>query len=272
MDGGFRSPLTCVSYEKRGRVAFVTLDRPQVLNAMNSTMHAELSQVWSELESDPDVWAGVVRGAGDRAFSVGQDLKELAARAAAGSKEVSTFGSAGKPGAPRLTDRFDITKPLIAQVRGFALGGGFELAMACDLVIAATDAQFALPEVRLGLIAGAGGLFRLPRQIPPRIALGYAITGRRLSADEALTHGLVNEVVAPDDLERVTMAWVQDVVAAAPLSVRATREAIWRSLDVPLPEAFTRTYPQEELRKASADAVEGPRAFADGREPRWRGE
>lgn len=263
--------LQSVDYVKTGRVATITLRRPEVLNAMNERMHAELAAVWADFEADPEIWVGVVTGAGDRAFSVGQDLRELADRDRRAGTRLSSFGSAGKPGAPRLTDRFDITKPLIARVRGYALGGGFELVMACDLVIAASDAVFGLPEARLGLIAGAGGVFRLARQIPPRIAAGYLLTGRRMAAGEALRLGLVNEVVPPEQLTDATQAWVDDLLECAPLAVRAAKQAMWRSLDVPLPDAFTGCYPCEEERMRSRDAVEGPRAFAEKRPPVWTG-
>jgi crotonobetainyl-CoA hydratase/dehydration protein DpgD len=235
-------------------------------------MHAELAAVWADFEADPEIWVGVVTGAGERAFSVGQDLVELAERDAADGAAPSSFGSAGKPGAPRLTDRFDLTKPLIAQVRGYALGGGFELAMACDLIVAAEDAVFGLPEVRLGLIAGAGGVFRLARQIPPRIAAGYLLTGRRMTAGEALALGLVNEVVPPARLAAATRRWVEDLLECAPLATRAAKQAMWRSLDLPLREAFTERYPAEEVRMRSRDAVEGPRAFAQKRRPEWAAE
>jgi len=263
--------LRHVDYRKNGRVATITLARPEVLNAMDSVMHTELAAVWEDFEADAEVWVGVLTGAGDRAFSVGQDLKELARRNASGESPPSSFGSVGKPGAPRLTDRFDITKPLVAKVRGYALGGGFELALACDLVIAADDAVFALPEARLGLVAGAGGVFRLARQLPPRVAAGYLLTGRRLSAIDALHYGLINEVAAPDELDEATQSWVDDLLQCSPLAVRAAKQAMWASLDLSLPEAFSAEYPCERVRMHSADAVEGPRAFAEGRPPDWTG-
>jgi enoyl-CoA hydratase/carnithine racemase len=263
--------LEFVGYEKRDRVATITMRRPEVLNAMNARMHQELARVWEDFESDPAVWVGVLTGSGDRAFSVGQDLKELADRDARGAAGLSSFGSRGKPGAPRLTDRFDITKPLVAKVRGYALGGGFELALACDLIVASSDAQFGLPEVRLGLVAGAGGVFRLGRQLPPRVAAGYLLTGRRMTAHDALSYGLVNEVVAPERLDAATQIWIEDLLRGAPLAVRAAKQALWRSLDLPLPDAFDEVYPCEELRKRSDDAREGPRAFAERRPPSWTG-
>ncbi|MBB5120271.1 enoyl-CoA hydratase [Streptomyces eurocidicus] len=260
-----------VRYEKKGRTAFVTLDRPEVLNAMDIRMHKELAEVWDDFEADDSLWVAVLAGAGDKAFSVGQDLKELAARDAAGTAGASTFGSRGKPGWPRLTERFGLTKPVVAKVRGYALGGGFELALACDLVVASEDACFALPEARLGLVAGAGGVFRLTRQIPYRTAMGYLMTGRRMPAARALELGLVNEVVPAAELDACVDGWVADLLGSAPLAVRAVKEAAAASAHLPLPDAFTATYPCEEARMRSEDALEGPRAFAAKRPPRWSG-
>jgi crotonobetainyl-CoA hydratase/dehydration protein DpgD len=259
-----------VRYLKQDGVARVTLNRPDVLNAMDLRMHEELAAVWDDVESDDAVRVAVLTGAGDRAFSVGQDLRERAGRDRAGVPP-SSFGSYGQPGWPRLTERFELSKPVIARVNGYALGGGFELALACDLVIAAEHAQFALPEVRLGLIAGAGGVFRLARQLPLKQAMGYLLTGRRMSAAEALRWGLANQVVPADQLDACVAEWTDDLLSAAPLSVRAIKEAAMRSVDMPLDEAFGAEFGWEQRRRRSADAVEGPRAFAEKREPVWRG-
>jgi crotonobetainyl-CoA hydratase/dehydration protein DpgD len=246
------------------------MNRPEVLNAMNLRMHEELAEIWDDFEQDDEVWAGVLTGAGDRAFSVGQDLKELAAREATGVAKPSTFGGRGKPGWPRLTERFGLTKPLIARVHGYALGGGFELALACDLIIATEDTCFGLPEAKLGLIAGAGGVFRLSRQLPVRTALGHLMTGRQLSARRAYELGLVNDVVPAADLDDCVRDWATDLLACAPLAVRAVKQAVLTSVDLPLEQAFTTRYPREEIRMDSEDAKEGPRAFAEGRQPRWQ--
>ncbi|OXM54598.1 enoyl-CoA hydratase [Amycolatopsis thailandensis] len=261
---------TVVRYEKKDHVAYVTMDRPGVLNAMDRRMHTELAGIWDDVEADDDVRAVVLTGAGDRAFSVGQDLKERA-RLTEEGVEASTFGSGGQPGHPRLTDRFTLSKPVVARVHGYALGGGFELMLACDIAIASEDAVFALPEVRLGLIAGAGGVFRLPRQLPHKVAMGHLLTGRRMDAATALRYGLVNEVVPVAELDRCVAEWTDSLVRAAPLSVRAIKEAALRSLDVPLEEAFKTLYPWEERRRRSADATEGARAFAEKRDPIWTG-
>ncbi|MFJ4790087.1 enoyl-CoA-hydratase DpgD [Streptomyces sp. NPDC088794] len=260
-----------VRYEKKDGVARVTLDRPEVLNAMDLRTHEELAAVWDDVEADDEVRAVVLTGAGDRAFSVGQDLRERARLTAAGTAP-TTFGSRGLPGWPRLTERFSLSKPVLARVRGYALGGGFELVLACDLVVAATDAVFALPEARLGLVPGAGGAFRLARQLPLKTAMGHLLTGRRMDAATALRLGLVNEVVEPGELDERVTAWTDDLVRSAPLSVRAIKESVMRSLDRPLEEAFATRYAWEERRMHSADAQEGPRAFAEGRDPVWSGQ
>ncbi|MEU3571396.1 enoyl-CoA-hydratase DpgD [Kitasatospora sp. NPDC036755] len=272
MDPAQEEPATDrpVLYERAGPVARVTLNRPRVLNAMDLRMHTELGAVWDEVERDDRVRLVVLTGAGDRAFSVGQDLAERARLDREGAPP-TTFGSRGQPGAPRLTDRFSLTKPVLARVRGHALGGGFELVLACDLVIAADSAVFALPEATLGLVPGAGGAFRLARQIPLKAAMGYLLTGRRMTAAEALAFGLVNEVVPDDRLDECVERWTADLLRCAPLSQRALKEAVLRSLDLPLERAFTTHYHWEQVRRASEDAREGPRAFAEKRPPVWRG-
>lgn len=260
--------VTRVRFEKKDHVARVTLNRPEVLNAMDLRMHEELAEIWDDIETDDRIRVAVLTGAGHRAFCVGQDLKERARRDRAGSP-ASTFGSRDQPGWPRLTERFDLSKPVIARVDGYALGGGFELVLACDLVVASDRSVFGLPEARLGLVPGAGGAFRLIRQLPQKVAMGYLLTGRRFDAATAHAYGLVNEVVPADRLDDCVAEWVGDLVAAAPLSVRAIKEAALRSVDLPLPEAFVTAYRWEQRRRGSADAVEGPRAFAEKRTPMW---
>jgi dehydration protein DpgD len=159
----------------------------------------------------------------------------------------------------------------VARVNGYALGGGFEMVLACDIVIAAEGAVFALPEAMLGLVPGAGGAFRLSRQIPVKKAMGYLLTGRRMSARVACDLGLVNEVVPADRLDECVAGWVADLVRAAPLAVRAIKEAAMRSLDMPLDQAFATEFEWERKRLTSRDAVEGPRAFAERRDPVWQG-
>ena len=259
---------TRVRYEKRGRVAYITLDRPEVLNAIDTRMHKELGQIWDDFEQDEELWLAVLTGAGDRAFSVGQDLKELVERNRAGVPP-STFGSRGGPGWPRLTERFSMFKPIIARVNGYAFGGGLELALACDIILASDQACFALPEAKLGLIPGAGGLFRLTRQIPLKVAMGYLMTGRRMSATRAYELGLVNEIVPLIELDACVKSWVEDILHCAPLSVRALKRAGLDSLVLSLPEAFAARYEAEDLRLQSDDCREGSLAFVEKRSPNW---
>lgn len=261
----------CVNYEKRGRVAYITLNRPRVLNALDLQTHERLAAIWDDFESDTDLWVGVLTGAGDRSFSVGQDLKELVRRTA-GGVAASSFGSRGLPGYPRLTERFSLVKPVIARVNGYALGGGFELALACDIIVAAEHAAFALPEARLGLVAGAGGLFRLTRQIPFRVAMGYLMTGQHMTARRGFELGLINEVVSLENLDACVDRWVEDILECAPLSVRTIKEAGLRSIDLTLQDAFLSSYEQEQIRRNSVDCQEGPLAFVEKRRPIWRGE
>jgi dehydration protein DpgD len=262
---------TRVDYEKKGHVAYITLNRPEVLNAMDLRTHEELAGIWDDFEADNRMRVGVLAGKGSRAFSVGQDLEELARRNEAGVK-ASSFGSKGLPGWPRLTERFALSKPVVAQVSGYAIGGGFELALACDIIVAADNATFALPEAKMGLIPGAGGVFRLPRQIPLKVAMGHLMTGRHMTAQRAYELGLVNEVVSLDQLQACVDGWVNDLLRCAPLSLRAIKEASAAAASLTLEAAFQTEFKWETARRQSADCEEGPRAFVEKREPRWRGE
>jgi crotonobetainyl-CoA hydratase/dehydration protein DpgD len=176
-----------------------------------------------------------------------------------------------KGGFGGLTSRYDLFKPIIARVNGFALGGGLEMAMACDIMVAADHAELGLPEPRRGLIAGAMGVHRLPRQVGLKQAMGYMLTGRHIPAQRAYEIGLVNEVVPLADLDAAVDAWVEDILRCAPLSVRATKEASMRGLEMTLEQAGTADYAWETARRKSEDAIEGPRAFAEKRPPNWHG-
>lgn len=259
-----------VLYEKKDHIARITLNRPDVLNALDLQTHTRLAEIWDDVEGDEEVRVAVLTGAGNRSFSVGQDLRERAKLTAEGAPP-TTFGSRGQPGWPRLTERFTLSKPVIARVNGYSLGGGFELALACDLIIASETAVFGLPEARLGLVPGAGGAFRLARQLPLKLAMGYLLTGRQISAAAALHFGLVNEVVPAENLDSCIAKWTDDLIGSAPLSVRAIKESVLRSIDMPLEHAFATRFPWEERRIHSLDAVEGPRAFTEKRVPRWLG-
>ena len=248
-----------------GGVARLTINRPERLNAMDSHAHLALSDALDACASDPAVRVLVLTGAGTRAFSVGRDLHELAVQNDAAIEDRWRRTT-------RLTDRFDYPKPIIARVRGHALGGGFEIAMACDIIVASQDASFALPEPKRGLIPFAGGVHRLPRQIPLKVAMGHLLTGRPMSAQRAYALGLINEVAAAEALDAVIDAWVADILACAPLSIRSIKQSVALGLGRPLAEAMTATVPAEQARKASRDSIEGPRAFAEKRPPMWSGQ
>src|SRR5438477_3394604 len=167
-----------------GHVLTVTINRPEVMNALHPKANAELASVWDQFAADPDLWVGIITGAGDRAFSAGNDLKHQASGGDMSGMPPTGFGG--------LTSRFDLDKPVIAAVNGIAMGGGFEIALACDIIIASEQAVFALPEPRVGLAALAGGMHRLPRSIPLKHAMGMLLTGRRVSAEEGYRLGFVN--------------------------------------------------------------------------------
>lgn len=247
-----------------GQVLIVTIDRPEVLNALHPPAHRELARVFDDFDADPELRVAILTGRGERAFCVGSDLK---ARAALGRDDFPATGFAG------LTHRFDRTKPTIAAVNGLAIGGGFETVLACDIVIASESAAFGFPEPHVGLAAlGGGGLHRLVRQISLKRAMGLILTGRRMAAAEAHALGLVNEVVPATTLMTRARAWAEEILAGAPLAIAASMEVARDSLAQPdLAAALRATYPAAERMLASADAQEGPRAFAEKRKPLWQG-
>jgi enoyl-CoA hydratase/carnithine racemase len=256
-------PEFCQS-ERDGRIFTVTIDRPEVMNALHPPANQELGVVFDEFAADPELWVAIITGAGDRAFSAGNDLKYTAQHEGALPMMERGFGG--------LTSRFDNPKPVIAAVNGVAMGGGFEIALACDLIIASEKAIFALPEPRVGLAALAGGVHRLPRMIPLKQAMGMMLTGRRVSAREGLELGFVNEVVAADDLLPAARRWADQILECAPLSVRASKQSALEGLDkTTLEEAMGGRYDQVQALVKSEDFVEGPRAFAEKRQPQWKG-
>jgi len=254
-----------VEVARDGPITTITLNRPEVMNALHSDAHFELDEVFNAFAADDAQWVGIVTGAGERAFSAGNDLKHQA-----------TGGKMGNPpsGFAGLTSRFDLTKPLIAAVNGVAMGGGFEIALACDLIIASETAVFALPEPRVGLAALAGGLHRLPRTVGVKRAMGMILTARRVSAKEGLELGFVNEVVAPGELMAAARRWAGLIAECSPMSIRASKAAVMKGLDEPSLEAAIKgqnRYPDVAALFRSADFVEGPRAFAEKRPPAWTG-
>ena len=258
-------PYEYALYEKKDRIATITLNRPAVMNAIHPPATAELSHIWDDALADDEVWVIILTGAGDKAFSAGNDLKYTAEKGLpTGPQPEGGFGG--------LLKRTSIAKPLIAAVNGLALGGGLEMALACDILIAADHARFGLPEPRVGLAAVmTGGVHRLARRMPLSIAMGYILTGKDMTAQEAHKWGMVNEVVPLPELIPTAHRWASEILACAPLAVRASKQATVMGLGMTLDEAMAQRYPVLKQWAQSEDLKEGPRAFAEKRKPHWKG-
>lgn len=257
--------MDAIKVDRACGVTTVTLNRPEAMNSITPDMHHELQAAFDAFAADPAQRVCVVTGAGEKAFCAGSDLK---AKAAGADRPYPKNGYAG------LAERFDLAKPVIATVNGLALGGGFELALACDLIIAVETASFGLPEPLVGTVALGGGLHRLQRQIGLKQAMGLALSLRRLGAADAFRLGLVNEVVAPSELGPAVRRWCDDILKGAPLAIAATKETLMRSLDEPsLAQAIQAQagYPAFAAQAASQDKAEGAQAFAEKRSPVWKG-
>jgi len=250
-----------LTVEREEKITTITINRPSVYNALHPPAHFEFDRVFNDFEADPEQWVAIITGAGNKAFSAGNDLKY---QAAGGTRERPASGFGG------LTLRFNLAKPVIAAVNGFAMGGGFEIALACDLIVASDNAIFALPEPRVGLAALAGGLHRLPRIIPQKQALGMILSGRRVTAKEGKELGFVNEVTSQADLMPTSKRWAGMILECSPMSVRASKQAVYQGLDKStLEDAINSDYPAVEALYKSADFIEGPKAFSEKRTPRW---
>ncbi len=247
---------------KDDHIMTVTIERPERLNALHPPGNAELGEVFDDFAADPEMWVAIITGSG-RGFCAGNDLRH---QAEGGERVPMPRGFGG------LTSRFDLTKPVIAAVNGVAMGGGFEIALACDLIIASDKAKFALPEPKVGLAALAGGLNRLPRQIGVQRALGMILTGRHVLPEEGKELGFVNEVVPHDELMNVARKWAAMICQCAPLSIRASKDVVYRSLDsASLEESMKTQYDSVLAMRDSEDFIEGPKAFSEKRAPNWKG-
>ncbi|MEM7325806.1 MAG: enoyl-CoA hydratase-related protein [Actinomycetota bacterium] len=251
------------STEMDGNLLVITINRPDVLNSLHPPANKELSDVFDDFAADDDAWVAIITGEG-RAFSAGNDLKY---QAEGGDR--SAMPSSGFAG---LTARYDLNKPVIAAVNGVAMGGGFEIALACDLIIAAESALFALPEPRVGLAALAGGLHRLPREIGAKQALGMILTGRRVSAAEGQSLGFVNEVVPDGEVVEAAKRWASQILECSPMSIRASKQAVYQGLaHAGVQAAQEGSYDAVRAMLKSEDFIEGPKAFAEKRPPQWQG-
>jgi enoyl-CoA hydratase/carnithine racemase len=252
-----------VSSRRDGRVARITLERPEALNAISGALAGDLAAALSRVADDPAAWVVVLGAAGERAFCVGADLKERAGLSAAGweanRERVRALFAALRA----------VPQPTIASVFGFALGGGLELALSCDLVVAAEGAQLGLPETRVGLVPGGGGTQLLARRVGPMRAKELVFTGRRVGAAEALGLGLLTRVVPRDDLERATEDLAEEICRSSPAAVREAKGAIDGGLGVPLESGLELEDGAWRRAVATRDREEGIAAFTERRAPRW---
>jgi crotonobetainyl-CoA hydratase len=254
-----------VGFEIRDHVARVTIDRPTVMNAVDAATEAELERIWQAIENDRDVRAVVLTGAGDRAFCAGADVKNVSKTGLEYWADTRPNGFAG------IALRESLDVPVIARVNGHALGGGFEAVLGCDIVVAAEEATFSFPEARLGRMPLDGGMVLLQRQIPFRAAMGVLMTGRRVPAREAHALGIVNEVVPRAELDDAVERWLKDILACAPLSVRAIKQTVRRTAHLAATEARAVKLPALVAALQSKDQDEGVAAFREKRAPRWEG-
>ncbi|MBI4504319.1 MAG: enoyl-CoA hydratase/isomerase family protein [Chloroflexi bacterium] len=257
-------PYETLLYEKHDRIGYVTLNRPERLNAINFQMRDDLLGVCAEVAADPDVWVLIVTGAGDRAFCAGADIRE-------GEFGMSQIEARNR----RVNNQFhsaisNLDRPVIAAINGFALGGGLEIALACDVRIASEKAEVGLPEVTLGRIPGAGGTQRLPRLVGAGIALEMIMTGKRISAQEAYRIGLVNQVVPPDKLMSAAEEMANTILLRAPLAVRCAKESVHRGLSMTLEQGLVHETSLSVLLLNTEDRREGEAAFREKRPPRFQ--
>lgn len=245
-----------------GTTLWVTINRPEAMNALDARAHCDLEIIFDKYAGRHDLRVAVITGAGEKSFCAGSDLK---ARETAGGDELPGTGFAG------LAERFDLHKPVIAAVNGYAIGGGLEIVLACDLAIAVRHAKFGFPEPKIGL-AATGGLHRLARQMSLKHAMEIALTGKMFSADEAWRFGLINQVVDAGELSSAVDACIAELNRCAPLSLRATKQMMLDGLSAgSLKMAFELRYGALDDMLASDDAREGPRAFIEKRTPVWQG-
>lgn len=252
---------------RNGSILEITLDRPKA-NAIDAKTSFEMGEVFLNFRDDPQLRVAIITGAGEKFFSAGWDLKA----AAEGEAPDADFGPGGFAG---LTEIFNLDKPVIAAVNGYAFGGGFELALAADFIVCADNASFALPEAKLGIVPDSGGVLRLPKILPPAIVNEMVMTGRRMGAEEALRWGIVNRVVSQAELMDNARELAQQLVNSAPLAIAALKEIYRTTSEMPVEEGYR--YIRSGVLKHypsvlhSEDALEGPQAFAEKRDPVWKG-
>lgn len=256
-----------VLYSLENHVARVCIDREDRMNAVDDATWNALEEIWQRIENDPEVRVVVLTATGEKAFCAGADMK------AGGSSKsgLEYWADARRNGFGGLALRKSLHVPVIARVNGLAVGGGFELVLGCDIVVAAEHASFGLPEARVGRMPLDGGMILLPRLIPQKIAMGMLLTGNRISAQDAEDYGLINEVVAASDLDGAVDRWVEQILKCAPLSVKAIKECVKETSDLTVDAAQAKKLPGLIAALESEDSEEGPLAFREKRAPVWKG-
>jgi len=257
--------------DRKDHLLIVTINRPKALNALSPETNFEMERVFNDFENDDDLWVAILTGTGDRAFSVGGDIKAMSRAAETGTEYLIP-----KTGYAGLTERFTCNKPIIAAVNGMALGGGFEIALACDLVVAADHATFGLPEPLIGAVAYAGGMHRLPRQIGLKPAMELLLSSVPISAEKAQTLGLVNRVVPLEELMASAQNLARLILKGAPISIQATKQCVTQGLNFPTLEDAMKAqtekqYDMLDKMYGSHDVIEGITAFIEKRPPKWEG-
>ncbi len=252
-----------IIYEKKDKIAYVTINRPQAMNAMDNETYQELADAWRDIDSDQGVWVGIVTGAGDRAFSAGADLKKMEGRPREGE-----FWEPWRANTPQAG--LETIKPMIAAINGYCLAGGMELALACDIRIASETASFGSPEVKWNVLHGYGAL-RLVHAIPLASAMEMLLTGERIDVHEAHRIGLISRVVPQDELMPTAIKIAQQICENAPISVRITKEIAMRGLSMPLADGLRYHAALNRILHTSEDTLEGPGAFTDKRKPVYKG-
>jgi enoyl-CoA hydratase/carnithine racemase len=253
-----------VDFEVRNHVAYVTLNRPEAMNSLDPESAADLARIWGEVRNRTDIRVAVLTGAGTKSFCTGTDMKKSPPPTEC---MAATYLRDGQPILPHMR----MWKPIIAAINGFAIGGGLEIALACDMRIASSGAKFGLTEVKVASLAGLNGTQALPRAVPQAIAMKMLLTGEMISADEALRYGLVSDVVAPEELMALATTYAEKIAAAAPLSVQATKQAAVLGKDMPLEHGIAFSHLMWGVLRDTEDRKEGFTAFAEKRAPKFRG-
>ncbi|MDG2297449.1 MAG: enoyl-CoA hydratase-related protein [Gammaproteobacteria bacterium] len=247
--------------DKDKRIALITINRPEVLNAINPAANNELDAIWADVQNDSKIWVAIITGAGTKSFTVGYDLKDKSSNEWPPKRSSSGVGG--------LVNRFNFYKPVIAAVNGWALGAGLEICLASDIVIASENSKFGAPEVKIGGIP-TGSIHRLSRQLPKKKAMEMLLTGKPIDAEKAYDFGLVNEVVKSDLLLSRSLNWAEKIASNAPLGIQAIKQVMHESDNLSLHDAMNESYQVIEEVRASSDSKEGRKAFSEKRKPVWK--